>query len=78
MKKSEFMRQFGGLKIGMKFQAAPDSENPKMQFEITKTGLKDADGFPAVELTFSDGEKEVSAIAGLMDGIDNCGLLFIA
>ncbi|MGB5217350.1 MAG: hypothetical protein WBN66_03530 [Smithella sp.] len=55
-KKYQIMKQCGAL-VGMKFQAAPDSDTPEMKFEITAKGLKDADGFDAVELTYADGSK---------------------
>lgn len=69
MNKIEFARQCGTLK-GMKFKAAPDSGTPDMEFEITAIGLRDADDFDAVELTFSDGEKVVAAIECLHEAIE--------
>lgn len=71
MKNSEFVRQCIGLKVGMKFQAAPDSENPNQTFEIIETGLVDGDGFPAVKLLFADGETAISAKECIYDAIDS-------
>ena len=77
MNKIEFARQCGTLK-GMRFQAAPDSETPKMIFEITSLNLRDKDGFEAVELTYSGGSKEVAAIACLKDALERgCKILSI-
>ena len=76
MNKLEAFLQCGAL-LGLKFQAALDSENPEMEFSITKTHLKDKDGFPAVELTFADGTQEIAAIDCLIDGVKNCGLMIL-
>jgi len=69
MNKIEFARQCGILK-GMRFQAAPDSDTPEMEFEITGTNLKDDQDFDAVELTYSDGKKEIAAIECLKSGLE--------
>jgi len=61
----------------MRFQAAPDSATPEMQFRIIETGLKDPAGFAAVRLQYSDGGEEVAAVLCLEDGIRNCGLKII-
>jgi len=75
-KKYRIFRECGAL-VGLKFQAAPDSDNPDMVFEITSKGVKDADGFNAVEITFADGSKEIAAVSCLDDGIYNHGVTLI-
>ena len=76
MKKWEIMKQCGAL-VGLKFKAAPDSETPDMEFKITRKGLKDDNGFPAVEITYADGEKEIAAIDCIDDGVKNRGLIVL-
>ena len=73
MNKFEKFRQCNAM-VGLKFKAAPDSATPEMIFEIVEQGLKDADGFNAVRLRYSDGSEEVAAIAVLQEGVQNHGV----
>jgi hypothetical protein len=66
MKRSMFVEQVGGLRIGRSFHTDPATHS----FTITAGGLRDSDGFDAVELTYDDGTKEVAAIQCLRDALD--------
>lgn len=69
MKKSEFNRQFGGWRIGQEFEMI-DGPQKGTILKITKVGILDDQGFPAVEITYSTGEVETAAINFLDDAID--------
>ncbi len=69
MRRSEFNRGVGGYKVGQTFEMV-DGPQKGVTFEITKIGVKDADGFNAAELKYSSGEIEIAAIAILDDMLD--------
>ncbi len=69
MKGSEFNKCLGGWKIGQKLEMISGPEKGTI-LEITKVGIHDDQGFPAVEITYSSGEVEVSAIQILDDCIN--------
>jgi len=65
------------IEKGMKFQAAADSETPEMIITVVETGKKDADGLNAVEIEYSDGSREIAAIAMLQEAVETMGLRVI-
>ena len=69
MKKSEYNRQFGGWRVGQELEVM-DGPQKGTILKITKIGIKDDQGFPAVEITYSTGEIEIAAMGFLDDGID--------
>ena len=70
MKKSEIHKQLGGWKIGESIEVVDGPEKGTV-ITIIKVGLKDDDGFPAVEITYSSGEVEITAEIILNDALDN-------
>ncbi len=69
MKKSEFNRQFGGWRVGQELEMI-DGPQKGTILKITKIGIKDDQGFDAMEITYSSGEIEIAALAIMDDAID--------
>jgi len=76
MNKFEIFKQCGAL-VGLRFKAAPDSDNPEMEFKIIEKDLHDSDGFKAVKLRYKTGETEIAAVEILRDGVQNRGLIIL-
>jgi len=71
MKKSDFVKSFGGFKSGAMFEVLNGPQVGRT-FEITgHEGIVDPDGFSAFAIKFNTGEKEVCAKSIIYDAFDN-------